>query len=83
MPRRPRVALAGVPLHLIQRGHNRDACFFADEDYALYLDHLAELAAKFDCAIHAWVLMSNHVHLLLTPRTAERVPRLIISLGRR
>lgn len=47
MPRRPRVALAGVPAHVIQRGHNRDACFFADEDFALYLDQLAELAGNF------------------------------------
>jgi hypothetical protein len=46
-------------VHLIQRGHNRGACFFADEDYALYLAHLAKWSAKFDCAVHAFVLMTN------------------------
>ena len=83
MPRRPRVALAGVPVHLLQRGHNRHACFFADEDYALYLAHLAELSAKFGCAVHAFALMTNHVHLLLTPREAEAASLLIKHLGQR
>lgn len=83
MPRRPRVALAGVPLHLIQRGHNRDACFFADEDYALYLDHLGELAAKFGCSLHAYVLMTNHAHLLLTPEAADSASLLMKHLGQR
>lgn len=83
MPRRPRVALAGVPLHLIQRGHNRDACFFADEDYLLYLEHLAENATRFGCAVHAYVLMSNHVHLLLTPQKAESASLLMKHLGQR
>jgi putative transposase len=83
VPRRPRVALAGVPVHLIQRGHNRDACFFADEDYALYLTHLAVLSAKFGCAVHAYVLMTNHVHLLLTPQEAEAASLLMKHLGQR
>jgi putative transposase len=74
MPRRARLILAGVTLHLTQRGNNRGACFFANEDYVLYLQHPAELAPKFDCAVHAYALMTNHVHLLLTPqrRTARR-----------
>ena len=83
MPRRARLAIAGVPLHLIQRGNNRTACFFAEEDYALYLDHLTELAPKFDCRIHAYVLMTNHVHLLLTPRTATGASSLMKHLGQR
>jgi len=83
LPRRPRVALAGVPVHVIQRGHNRDACFFADEDYALYLAHLAELSAKFGCAVHAYVLMTNHVHLLLTPQEGDAASLLIKHLGQR
>ena len=69
MPRRPRVTLAGVPLHLIQRGNNRQACFFSDDDYRAYLNWLQEYAEKSSCAIHAYVLMTNHVHLLITPRT--------------
>ena len=67
MPRRARLRLAGLPLHIIQRGNNRTACFYADEDYALYLHHLGEMTREFHCALHAYVLMTNHVHLLLTP----------------
>lgn len=52
---------------MIQRGNNRSACFFAREDYSYYLENLAELAGKHNCAVHAYCLMTNHVHLLLTP----------------
>lgn len=83
MPRRPRLAIAGVATHIIQRGNNRSACFFADEDYALYLDHLGELAAKFGCALHAYVLMTNHVHLLLTPQAPDSASMLMKHLGQR
>ena len=83
MPRRPRVHLDGVPLHIVQRGHNREPCFFGEEDYSSYLHWLGEALTELDSALHAYVLMSNHVHLLLTPRKAQDVPKLIISLGRR
>ena len=83
MPRRPRIHLDGVPLHIVQRGHNREPCFFAEEDYASYLHWLGEALGEGECALHAYVLMTNHVHLLLTPKKAAAVPRLIISLGRR
>lgn len=83
MPRRPRVHLDGVPLHIVQRGHNRQRCFFVDADYHCYLRWLGEAIAQCDCSLHAYVLMTNHVHLLLTPRKAGLVPKLIISLGRR
>ncbi|PKO34184.1 MAG: transposase [Betaproteobacteria bacterium HGW-Betaproteobacteria-7] len=83
MPRRPRLALANVPLHLIQRGNNRQACFFADEDFLRYLEWLEEYAAKSGCCIHAWVLMSNHVHLLLTAHDARAPGVLMKSLGQR
>jgi REP element-mobilizing transposase RayT len=83
MPRRPRIHLDGVPLHIVQRGHNRQPCFFAEEDYHAYLHWLGEALRKQDCALHAYVLMTNHVHLLLTPKDAAAVPRLIIALGRR
>lgn len=83
MPRRPRIHLNDVPLHIVQRGHNREPCFFAEEDYHAYLHWLGEALAKERCALHAYALMTNHVHLLLTPRQAENVPRLIIALGRR
>ncbi|MCE5182041.1 MAG: transposase [Betaproteobacteria bacterium] len=83
MPRRPRIHLAGVPLHIVQRGHNRDACFFADDDFHAYRHWLGEALKESGCTLHAYVFMTNHVHLLLTPPQPEDVPRLIISLGRR
>ncbi|MEO8008598.1 MAG: transposase, partial [Betaproteobacteria bacterium] len=67
MPRRARLSLPGIPWHIIQRGNNRSVCFHAEEDYYFYIYHLAELAGRFGCALHAYVLMTNHVHLLLTP----------------
>ena len=63
--------LPGVPVHVIQRGHNRAACFFEPLDHTFYLEQLARHAGRFDCALHAYCLMTNHVHLLLTPTTAE------------
>lgn len=72
MPRRPRIHLDGVPLHIVQRGHNRAPCFFAEDDYLSYLRWLGETLAEARCALHAYVLMTNHVHLLLTPKKAEQ-----------
>ena len=61
MPRRPRLKLAGIPVHVIQRGNNRDACFFAEDDFQFYLDHLGEACQKYAVELHAYVLMTNHV----------------------
>jgi len=83
MPRRPRIHLDGMPLHIVQRGHNREACFFCEEDYQSYLHWLGEALAKEDTQLHAYALMTNHVHLLVSPMSGESVPRLIMSLGRR
>jgi len=83
MARRGRYFLPDQPLHVIQRGNNRGAIFFAEDDYAGYRDWLAAAAADYGCAIHAYVLMTNHVHLLVTPRGAESLPRTMQSLGRR
>jgi putative transposase len=83
MPRRPRLTLDEVPVHLIQRGNNRGTCFFTDKDYTHYLHHLTELAPRFGCAVHAFVLMTNHVHLLLTPRYADGPSQLMKHLGQR
>src|SRR3954462_10999212 len=71
------------PLHPIQPGNNRDAIFFADDDHACYRDGLAAAAVEYGCAIHAYVLMTNHVHLLVTPDDSESLPRTMQSLGRR
>jgi REP-associated tyrosine transposase len=83
MPRRVRLRIAGVPLHVIQRGNNRCACFFAECDYGCYLQHLGELAERYKCAIRAFVLMTNHVHLLLTPHRPDGASLLMKHLGQR
>lgn len=83
MPRRPRVMLPNVPVHLIQWGNNRQICFAADEDYLRYLDWLKEFAGKTGCAVHAYVLMTNHVHLLLTSEATDGVGQLMKALGQR
>lgn len=83
MPRRARVAMPSVPLHVIQRGNNRQACFFADEDYQFYLEWLLEYAGKTGCRVHAFVLMTNHVHLLLSADTVEAPGALMKALGQR
>ena len=83
MPRRARLSLPGIPWHLIQRGNNRSVCFYAEEDYQFYLHFLEEFAVKFGCAIHAYVLMTNHVHLLLTPQKSDSASLLMKHLGQR
>lgn len=83
MPRRARLLLPNVPLHVIQRGNNRQACFFADDDYRRYLDWLEEYAGKCGCRVHAYVLMTNHVHLLLSADSAGGVGALMKALGQR
>jgi putative transposase len=83
MPRHARIALPNLPQHLIQRGNNRDICFFTDEDYQKYLEWLGEAAEKNDCRIHAYVLMSNHVHLLLSAERAAAPGSMMKSLGQR
>jgi REP-associated tyrosine transposase len=83
MARRPRIALTGLPLHVVQRGNNRAPCFFAAEDYRSYLHWLHGYAEPLGVRLHAYVLMTNHVHLLLTPERPEQVSRLMQALGRR
>jgi putative transposase len=67
MARLPRLNLPGIPQHVVQRGNNRQSSFFADKDYTVYLDKLKDYASHYKVAVHAYVLMTNHVHLLLTP----------------
>lgn len=83
MPRRKRLQVAGLPTHIIQRGNNRQACFFADDDYVFFLDHLALLSKRFRCALHAYVLMTNHFHLLLTSELEQGPSLLMKFLGQR
>ena len=75
--------IPGHPLHVIQRGHLQAACFFSDKDCRAYLGWLGGFAASFGCSVHAYVLMGNHVHLLLTPSRASGVISLMRALGER
>ena len=68
MPRTARVVVPGTALHVRQRGHNRGQCFFCDDDYRLYLRLLGHFSREHGCSVHAYCLMTNHVHLLVTPR---------------
>jgi putative transposase len=81
MPRTARIVLPNVALHVIQRGNNRSACFLAGSDYRTYLRYLREYSVEFACAIHAYCLMTNHVHLLLTPAAADGCAKLMKHLG--
>jgi putative transposase len=83
MPRNARLDLPSVPQHVIQRGNDRQPCFFRDDDYFRYRTELRELSLREGCAVHAYVLMTNHVHLLVTPMEAGALARLMQSLGRR
>jgi putative transposase len=83
MARLDRYFLPDQPLHVIQRGNNRAAAFFCDDDDTRYRGWLADAAAEYGCTIHAYVLMTNHVHLLVTPASTDSLPRTMQSLGRR
>jgi len=83
MPRHARAILPEVAVHIIQRGNNRSACFHRDADYLVYLDHLRDLSQRHGCEVHAYCLMTNHVHLLATPRAANACALLMKNLGQR
>ncbi len=83
MARKPRHVLPGQALHLIQRGNNRQPIFFADNDYRFYHEVLDDAASRYECTVHAYVFMTNHVHLLLTPLTQTGPSRMMQSVGRR
>jgi putative transposase len=83
MARLPRLTLPGYPHHIIQRGNNRQAIFATQADYQTLLNLLLENAQKFKVAVHAYVLMPNHFHLLATPETADGLPQMMQAVGRR
>lgn len=83
MARRARLAIAGIPWHIIHRGSNRGACFFTRSDYSRYLEILGEQAEKFGCLLHAFVLMTNHVHLLITPARADSAAWMMKNVAQR
>lgn len=82
MPRKPRFILPGQPHHVIIRGIDREPIFYHDTDYRYYLRRLAEAIEKHCCALHAYVLMTNHVHLLLTPTNEYGISKTIQMMGR-
>jgi putative transposase len=82
MARFPRPDLPGIAQHVVQRGNDRMPCFHDDDDRGAYLTALRQVATRYACAIHAYVLMTNHVHLLTTPSTAGAVSRMMQTLGR-
>ena len=82
MARLARVSPIGFPQHIVQRGNNRQVCFGGEEDMKAYLSWLKEFSKKFFVDVHAWVLMTNHVHLLCTPYEEGAVSKLMQALGR-
>ena len=82
MARKPRICPAGYTQHVVQRGNNRSKCFTSKSDYTAYAYWLREGAEKYGIAIHAWIFMSNHVHLLITPSEDNTVSLLMQYLGR-
>lgn len=83
MPRRQRQIFANTPAHVVQRGNNRRPCFLSFRDYRSYLAALSETSIEYDVDVHAFVLMTNHVHLLVTPRQDVGVSRMMQQLGRK
>ncbi len=83
MARSPRLVVPGQPLHIIHRGNNRHAVFFGEDDYHRFLSDLTQAAGKYRCAVHAYVLMTNHIHLLVTPGEGGSVSGMMQAIGRR
>lgn len=82
MARLPRLTLAGYPHHIILRGNNRQSIFLEEQDREVFLALLADHAGRHQAAVHAYQLMDNHIHLLVTPRAPESIPQLMQALGR-
>lgn len=77
MPRKTRTYVPGFPVHVVQRGHNRKPTFFSDSDFNLYRQYLFEGLRRYDTVMHAYCLMTNHVHLLVTPAHEHSISRLV------
>jgi len=83
MARQARTIIPGQVMHVMVRGNNRETLFFSDEDRRIYLEWLQEATKQFVCSVHAFALMPNHVHLLLTPQHKDSLAKTMQSLGRR
>ena len=82
MPRKLRFIIPGGPVHIVQRGRSREPEFYDEADYRVYLSRLKEVAEKYQCQIHAYVLMTNHIHLLATPSDIQGITRMMQYIGR-
>ncbi len=82
MPRKTRMYLPDMPVHVVQRGNNRELCFFCEDDFIYYKEVLMEGLQRYKVSLHAYCLMSNHVHLLMTPQDHEGISRVLQHLGR-
>ncbi|MCW8942349.1 MAG: transposase [Gammaproteobacteria bacterium] len=83
MARLKRISPLGIPQHIIQRGNNRQVCFACDQDMAYYASLLHQYSTKFSVSLHAWVFMTNHVHLLASPHATDAVSNMMQAIGRR
>jgi putative transposase len=83
MPRRPRSISPDIPVHIVQRGNNRQACFRQHRDFRSYLAALRETSTQYGVVIHAFVLMTNHVHILATPEYKDSISKMMQQLGRK
>ena len=83
MPRRPRFQVTELPIHVVQRGNDRKPCFFQERDYLAYLDALSRASERYKVIVHAYALMTNHVHILVTPLISGGISRLMQSVGAR
>lgn len=83
MPRRARVYIPGLPYHVVQRGNNREACFIEPENYQFYLELWQELSTRYGVAVHAYCLMTNHIHFLVTPSTKTALSNTMKVVGSR
>lgn len=82
MARLPRYILPGVPQHVIQRGNNRSLIFYNEKDYLFYLEKMLQASQKYGCQIHSYILMTNHVHLLVTPNEENSISKMQQAVGR-
>jgi putative transposase len=83
MPRKPRFRLVGFPQHIVQRGNDRQPTFRTENDFRTFKHYLAEASAEHRCAVHAYCLMTNHVHLLATPAWSDAIPKTLHAVSQR
>jgi putative transposase len=83
MPRQPRLVLPDLPVHVVHRANDRMPCFLAEGDYLVYLALLRQLVERLRCTVHAYCIMTNHIHLLLTPDSTAACSRLMGSVAQR